>query len=54
MPTLLGVETKKVKRIFQIAERVFLIPAHMINFLDFLDSGKFVAIGEVVSDSADF
>ena len=38
---LFGVEMKQVERIFQIAERGFLSPAHMIKFLDFLQ-GKLV------------
>ena len=39
--TLFGVEMKKVKGVFQIAERGFLSPAHIIEFLDFL-KGKLV------------
>ena len=46
---LFGVEMKKVKRIFQIAERGFLIPAHMINFLDF---GKGKLVGAKVRGDA--
>ena len=46
---LFGVEMKQVKRIFQIAERGFLIPAHMISFLDFR-KGKLVG-AKVCSDA---
>ena len=46
---LFGVEMKQVKRIFQIAERGFLAPAHMIEFLDFLQ-GKLVG-AEICGDA---